>query len=378
MGAGYKELGWQIKKLEQMKIKSITLQNYKRFVAPITFSFTNPDGEVNEKTLLIGNNGTGKSSVLQAIVALVASVTREKFKPSSLDWAGFNYDRLQTGNSFLKIEVEIIFEEVEVEATYEYAEKLKNMGKKVSPMPSQEETVRLYLDFANDKLNVKSNFELKGIRQFSGYQYAKQLTKVVLNPTQLFDKVGNIYFFHEQRNINAVTDFLSNKGDKSLQLDKLRQLLVNAYNNHQAQLNKNKISQEGEFNVYEKLAKLYSQIFTDRQFEGAEPHHNMNDLDKTNPFMLYDGKRKYELSEMSAGERAILPILINFAFLNINNSIIIIDELELHLHPPLQRLLVDILPKLGKNNQFIFTTHSDHVANMFNETENQIIYLSNE
>jgi DNA repair exonuclease SbcCD ATPase subunit len=51
-----------------MKIKSITLQNYKRFVAPTTFSFTNPDGEVNEKTLLIGNNGTGKSSVLQAIL----------------------------------------------------------------------------------------------------------------------------------------------------------------------------------------------------------------------------------------------------------------------------------------------------------------------
>jgi archaellum biogenesis ATPase FlaH len=59
-------------------------------------------------------------------------------------------------------------------------------------------------------------------------------------------------------------------------------------------------------------------------------------------FFLSDGHNQYELSEMSAGERAIFPILMDFARYNINNSIIIIDEI---------------------------------VANMFNESENQIIRL---
>jgi predicted ATP-dependent endonuclease of OLD family len=72
---------------------------------------------------------------------------------------------------------------------------------------------------------------------------------------------------------------------------------------------------------------------------------------------------------MSAGERVIFPILIDFANWNINNSIIIIDELELHLHPPLQQALVDLLPRLGKNNQFIITTHSEDVAAMFHRKD---------
>jgi len=40
---------------------------------------------------------------------------------------------------------------------------------------------------------------------------------------------------------------------------------------------------------------------------------------------------KTKLSEMSAGERAIFPILMDFARYNSNNSIIIIDEIELLL-----------------------------------------------
>ena len=81
---------------------------------------------------------------------------------------------------------------------------------------------------------------------------------------------------------------------------------------------------------------------------------------------------------MSAGERAIFPILMDFARWNINHSIIIIDEIELHLHPPLQQTLVRVLQQLGHDNQFIFTTHSNSVTSMFDESENQIIRLNNE
>lgn len=359
-----------------MKIKKITLQNYKRFVKPKTFSFTNPDGEINEKTLFVGDNGTGKSSILQAIVALVASATREKFKPQDLDWSGYDFRHLQTGKLPLKVEVEIEFGETEIMATQEYAEKLKEMDVKLGKAPENYQNVILSLDFHTKKVNAKEG--LGAFNQFSGYQYAKRLAALTSDKNTLFDKVGNIYWYTEQRNINNVTNFLENKGNKSLQLDDIRKMFAYAYQYHLALEKGTRSIREGKFDIYEKLANLYAQVFSGRRLIGIDAYYDMNEIGKAPNFSISDGKNEYELSGMSAGERAILPILINFAYLNINNSIIIIDEIELHLHPPLQQKLVRVLSQLGKNNQFIFTTHSNTITPMFNPNENQIIRLSND
>jgi len=90
-------------------------------------------------------------------------------------------------------------------------------------------------------------------------------------------------------------------------------------------------------------------------------------LDEPDFWLLGPDGRDYELGAMSAGERAIFPLLIDFANWRIDNSIVLIDESELHLHPPLQQALIRMLPKLGKNNQFIITTHSDDVAALFSK-----------
>jgi predicted ATP-dependent endonuclease of OLD family len=72
---------------------------------------------------------------------------------------------------------------------------------------------------------------------------------------------------------------------------------------------------------------------------------------------------------MSGGERAIFPILFDFANWNIHNSVILIDEIELHLHPPLQQAMIRAMMRneLGTNNQFIITTHSDSVVQILDD-----------
>ena len=59
-----------------------------------------------------------------------------------------------------------------------------------------------------------------------------------------------------------------------------------------------------------------------------------------------------------SGRRACHFSFLDFANLNIHNSVILVDELELHLHPPLQQTLIRTVTDLGTNNQFIVTTHS--------------------
>lgn len=356
-----------------MKIKQIKLQNYKKFIQPKQISFIDTEQNINKNIVLVGNNGSGKTSILQAIVLLIAGATREKFDLENLDWSGYNFRHLQTGKLPLKIEIEILFEEEELDTIQKYANELNEKGIKLGQKPSNHKSVTLYFDMQKNKIFAKEG--LDAFNQFSGYQYAKSLTAFTPNKNQLFEKVGNIYWYNEQRNSYNITNFVENKTPN---LDDIRKFLASAYAYHLAIQKKDRTIKEGEFDFYENLSNIYSKVFQGRSFIGSSPRFDIYEQAEAPDFFLFDGKNEYELSCMSAGERAIFPILMDFARFNINHSIIIIDELELHLHPSLQQSFVRVLSKLGNNNQFIFSTHSENIMAMFDENENQIIKITNE
>ena len=350
-----------------MKIKEIALRNYKRFVEEKTIFF-HKNGEINDLTLIVGNNGTGKTSLLQAIVMMIAPLTRDNFTVEDIDWSGFEYRFIQGGGRMpLKVEATIDFSEEELNETVLYARKLKEKGNKLN-IPNQHKKVKVFFDYEHNKPFVKDS---KDYYQFSGYQYAKQLTAFETDKSKLFEKVGNIYWYTEQRTSYSVNNMF--EGEVS-QLDAIRSFLANAYSFHIAITEGRRTLKAGEFDFYQKISELYSTVFPDRKFVGATPRFDIYEKSTAPDFFLNDGKNDYELSEMSAGERAIFPILMDFARYNINNSIVIIDEVELHLHAPLQQAFIRALPKLGHDNQFILTSHSDYVTTMFEE--NQIIKLS--
>jgi predicted ATP-binding protein involved in virulence len=63
---------------------------------------------------------------------------------------------------------------------------------------------------------------------------------------------------------------------------------------------------------------------------------------------------------MSGGERQILRLVANMAFVRTVRSVVLIDEVELNLHPRWQRSLLRFCQTGGDDdNQFIVTTHSD-------------------
>ena len=360
-----------------MKIKNLTLQNYKRFVRPKTFSFCNSIGEVNEISLITGNNGTGKTSILQAIVLLVGTASRHSFDPELLDWPGQEYRHLQTGRRPLKIEGKILFGKDEMESTVSFANRLIENGVNLGGLPSELEEISVAFDYNSKKAivkNLRRRAAAAAYYQFSGYQYAKRLASITPDKSQLFEKVGNIYWYNEQRNSYNLSNLLDNEVP---QIDFIRTFLSSSYTYHQAVERGDRKIREGEFDFYAKLHELYKKVFPGRSFVGPSPRFDVYEQSSAPDFFLFDGRNEYEISGMSAGERAIFPILMDFARWNINHSIIIIDEIELHLHPPLQQSLIRALPTLGHNNQFIITSHSNYVASMFDEEENEIIRLPN-
>ncbi|MCK5523892.1 MAG: AAA family ATPase [Thiomargarita sp.] len=64
---------------------------------------------------------------------------------------------------------------------------------------------------------------------------------------------------------------------------------------------------------------------------------------------------------LSDGERQLYGLIVALMILNPSNSIILIDEPELALHPAWQQIIMSIYTKIGQNNQFIVATHSPQI-----------------
>ncbi|MGC6329972.1 AAA family ATPase [Rhizorhabdus sp. FW153] len=75
--------------------------------------------------------------------------------------------------------------------------------------------------------------------------------------------------------------------------------------------------------------------------------------------------KSFLVSEASSGEKELLTYLFSIYVLDIKDSLIVIDEPELHLHPTWQKSLLSIFISLAENtgNQFLIATHSPMFIN---------------
>jgi predicted ATPase len=150
-------------------------------------------------------------------------------------------------------------------------------------------------------------------------------------------------------------------------LNALRRHLANLWRFHGDVASGRYKPRPGQRDFYADLESAYSKIFPGRRLEGSVPRPGFEEQFAEPWFIFYDGHRQYELSELSGGERAIFPLLFDFVNWHIHRSVILIDELELHLHPPMQQALLNALAQLGEDNQFIVTTHSRDIEEIVPE-----------
>lgn len=87
---------------------------------------------------------------------------------------------------------------------------------------------------------------------------------------------------------------------------------------------------------------------------------------------LFEGQ-EFSLQSLSSGEREVVNIVFDFLLRNPSDCIVFFDEPELHLHPELSYRLLQTLASIGKNNQFIFCTHSPEIITA--SIENSVIFI---
>lgn len=90
-----------------------------------------------------------------------------------------------------------------------------------------------------------------------------------------------------------------------------------------------------------------------------------------------DGREPFDFNTMSMGYAAVLDIICDLIMRMESQrsydleGIVLIDEIETHLHVELQKQIVPILTELFPNIQFILTTHSPFILN---SAPNAVIY----
>jgi len=117
---------------------------------------------------------------------------------------------------------------------------------------------------------------------------------------------------------------------------------------------------------FENFEKLLKEIF---QNENIKLSFDFKDYS----FYIVAEQKKFKFTQLSDGYSAILDIVADLILKMQDKSspnreyfkpgIVIIDEIETHLHLELQRLILPMLTRIFPNIQFIVTTHSPFILN---------------
>lgn len=71
--------------------------------------------------------------------------------------------------------------------------------------------------------------------------------------------------------------------------------------------------------------------------------------------------QEFDINDLSSGEKQLFLRALALKFLKVKDSIILIDEPEISLHPVWQSKIIQVYEQIGENNQIIIATHSPHV-----------------
>ena len=368
-----------------MKLKHVVIENFKG-VRAVEFPTDAAPHALRGLTALLGDNGSGKTTVLQAIALTLSMATRRTRDMASFRWHGFLPERVPSlGQTF--VELVVAFEPEEVALTkdlfVEWQESLPSERRQTMRIVPPSQHAEVTLRFEQGRVFSPQGFE--AFNQFLGRYYIKVLKDTRPELKESFAKLGDVFWFDQHRNLGTLmADDMAREGrlvDSYRQayetvsergahegwqagVEQLREYLVGWWGFHTTPGRRGK-------DFVPLLQAAFDTVFPGTRFVGIMPRGGVTSPRANDFYFLIDRDgRIYDLAEMSSGEQAVFPLVYEFVRLDIKRSIVLIDELELHLHPPEQQRLLAALPKIGPDCQFLITTHSEFLSSAIpNEQE---------
>jgi len=346
-----------------MFIKKLVIENFRGFKGKHEIEFLS-----EKKNVIVGVNGAGKTSILDSLAILMQTIAAEIVPMSTSQRVTFSNKEIFVGanNTISKgVFSRKLNDDNTIEGTLSAELKLHNL-----PFYNRMEGTKLIDSIKKDIGNITNGV----IPLLAYYQTGRKLEgegndSYGIQPKNERTKIYNYKAFDAKidyssilawyiQQINIQNNAKVKKKDLGYELPAIA-AFSNSMNQFITNLDNSKLS---NFNLDVSEQSSYQTIYLDK------------------------GGVRLEINQLSAGEKMLIGMVLDMAYkMSIANpkmdnplltdGIVLIDEIELHLHPKWQMTVLDALSLIFPNIQFIVTTHSPLVINHVSNEE--LIVLNN-
>jgi predicted ATP-binding protein involved in virulence len=314
-----------------LKIKSLEFTNF-RGIKSVNFELE------GKSAIFFGINGVGKSSILRGINLLFSNIINKIVKYQFKQWISIELSDISTIAQSCIISAELFFLD---EFTVKYYRLMERKTKKRKHDKSSLDSIGRYFEqkYSDNKKNMPI-FVNYGVNRLVLDVPVRIRTKHIFDREAAFEKAieNRIDFrtffewFRYQEDFENQQKVREKRNYEDIQLKAVRTAILNMFDG-----------------------------FSDLRIE-------------RNPLSMKINKGEITLSveQLSDGEKCTLALIGDLARrLSLANpsrknplqgeGVVLIDEIELHMHPAWQREILTKLKKTFPNIQFIITTHSPQV-----------------
>lgn len=329
---------------------------------------------------LIGRNGSGKSRLIKTIHSYLENAKSSDFSENITLLPNLLDDRLRRAKKIredlhLKLEKDkyTLLQSLDpendeisrllAEATKNYASKRNNANYMV-----QEATWINQLDNLDKGINTHIKFYFKWIKQSEINELKQSLSENVKTFSDLLEKVAESDLYDELTALyGSGLTFLLELPAKL------------AYDSFDTVGDEKKFRNRTAYRRYSKFKSIFEKFIgkeitwerkgTDMKSQGSKLLIELEGIWKING-------REFNYTELSDGEKTLFGYVLLFFLLELNpnirlqESILFIDEPELHLHPSSEIDLIDgIRSVIGDKGQLWIATHSLNILSHLNQDE---------
>ena len=321
--------------MEDIFIKNIHI-NKVRHLENVDISISETE---RKHLILTGKNGSGKTSVLLEIKNWLSGIENKDLIQLQTNKSGLK--SLKKGIVLLQKELEHDYAIVKEQKIKEYNNTINALKNKTEPY------LKINIDFSSDDIFQPyddGNFILTyfGARRNLQINVPKGISKI-----EIKDK----YNINENAGKEFLQHIVNLKADKLFAREENDELSVSQIDNW-----------------FENFENSLQEVFD-------EPNLKLEfDRKKYNFNIVDEGKEISDLTVLSDGYSAIFNIISELIMRMENKAsksydiqgIVLIDEIETHLHIDLQKKILPFLTNFFPKIQFIVTTHSPFVLNSVN------------